>query len=132
MIKNQKEKKIMDIKILFKVYFYRLLFFLIAPFIGKSSKNLGKEMFLSTSAGKIRVLGYNMDNKIKEPVYIFFHGGGFIMGNADGEGYSMMNLSQKTGIKIIRKDKNMDRKTANFLFILCFSAKKRIKGAQRI
>jgi len=49
----------------------------------KFRKTIGKEFFLNTEAGKVRVLAYNMDNPEKLPLFVNIHGGGFVIGNAE-------------------------------------------------
>lgn len=43
------------------------------------------EYFIGTSAGRVRILCFGVEKKEKEPVFFDLHGGGFVMGNADGD-----------------------------------------------
>lgn len=103
-MKIPKKKELNKKQIQRRVNFYRMIYSFTAPFIGKHMRNLGKEMFLVTNAGKVRVLGYNMDNKNKQPVYVNIHGGGFTMGSPDTDDRYMASLAKNANIKIVSID----------------------------
>lgn len=42
-----------------------------------------RELTIKTPAGNVRVLGFGLENKEKEPVFFDLHGGGFVMHSAD-------------------------------------------------
>lgn len=65
---------------------------------------IGKELFLNTEEGKVRILTYNMENEDKLPLYVDIHGGGFVLGNAEMDDPFMMNIALKANVKIINID----------------------------
>lgn len=72
---------------------------------GRNNKNrVGKELFLETSEGKIRVLSYNMENPEKLPLFINIHGGGFIIGTPEMDDPYMMNVANHANVKILSID----------------------------
>ncbi|MBW4081983.1 alpha/beta hydrolase [Paenibacillus sp. S150] len=70
--------------------------------IGK--KRNGKELFLDTVEGKIRVLAYNMEGSENLPLFINIHGGGFILGRAEMDDPYLMNVADKAKVKILSID----------------------------
>ncbi|MGN1189118.1 MAG: alpha/beta hydrolase [Candidatus Ornithospirochaeta sp.] len=64
----------------------------------------GKEVFLETEKGKVRVLTYNMDEKEILPLFINIHGSGFVFGNAEMDDPFMPRLAKTAGVKIISID----------------------------
>ena len=70
----------------------------------KKMNVIGKEMFLTTESGKVRVLAYNMDNSEKLPLFINMHGSGFTMGNAEMDDHLMMNVAENAKVKILNVD----------------------------
>ena len=73
-------------------------------FIKKGRAIAGKEFFLNTEEGKVRVLAYNLDNKEKLPLFVNIHGGGFILGNPEMDDPYMMNVALKVNVKILNID----------------------------
>lgn len=65
---------------------------------------LGKELFLNTDEGEVRVLAYNIDTPDKLPLFVNIHGGGFILGNAEMDDPFMMNIVLKASVKILSID----------------------------
>ena len=72
----------------------------------RSKKHIpqGKELFLSTDEGKVRVLAYNIGNPQKLPLFINIHGGGFILGNPEMDDPYMMNVALNANVKILSID----------------------------
>ena len=64
----------------------------------------GKELFLTTSEGKVRALGYNLGNPQKLPLFVNIHGGGFILGNPEMDDPYMMNVALNANVKILSVD----------------------------
>ena len=70
----------------------------------KKSKLAGKERFITTEEGNVRVLTYNMDNQKRLPLYVNMHGGGFVLGNAEMDDPFMMRIANNAKVKIINID----------------------------
>jgi len=70
--------------------------------IGRSSR--AKELYLGTTAGVVRVLGYGLEDPRKAPVYFDLHGGGFILGSADMDEAMNLRVARQVGCKIISID----------------------------
>ncbi|MCL2443142.1 MAG: alpha/beta hydrolase [Treponema sp.] len=64
----------------------------------------GKELFLKTDEGKVRVLTYNLENDSKLPLFVNIHGGGFILGSPEMDDPYMMNVALNANVKIINID----------------------------
>ncbi|MDR0503537.1 MAG: alpha/beta hydrolase [Treponema sp.] len=64
----------------------------------------GKELFLDTGEGKIRVLAYNLEKQEKLPLFVNIHGGGFILGNPEMDDPYMMNIAINANVKILNVD----------------------------
>ena len=64
----------------------------------------GKELFLGTDEGKVRVLTYNMENPEILPLFVNIHGGGFIMGGPEMDDPYMMNVALNANVKILSID----------------------------
>ena len=64
----------------------------------------GKELFLETSAGRVRVLGYKLDAKERLPLLVNFHGGGFIMGSPEMDDPYMPRVADEANVKILSVD----------------------------
>lgn len=62
------------------------------------------ERYLDTSAGRIRVLAYRMEDRRALPLFISIHGGGFVFGNADMDDPFMPGLAREADAKIISID----------------------------
>ena len=65
---------------------------------------VGRELFLDTEEGKVRVLTYNLENPEKLPLFVNIHGGGFILGNPEMDDPYMMNVALNANVKIISID----------------------------
>ena len=65
---------------------------------------VGKELFLDTDEGKIRVLAYNLENPERLPLFVNIHGGGFIIGGPEMDDPYMMNVALKANVKILSVD----------------------------
>ena len=70
----------------------------------KKRKRAGREMFLATDEGKVRVLAYNMDDPQRLPLYVNIHGGGFVLGSAEIDDPFMAIVARKANVKIISID----------------------------
>jgi len=77
---------------------------MMAMFSKKNRKSAGKELFLNTDEGKIRVLTYNLENESKLPLFVNIHGGGFILGGPEMDDPYMMNVAINANVKIINID----------------------------
>jgi acetyl esterase len=87
-----------------KVGFYRFLVPLMTPNM-KGPKNLeGKELFLDTEAGKVRVLAYKLEAPERLPAYVNIHGSGFTIGHAEMDDPFMMNIARKANVKVLSID----------------------------
>ncbi|MBN1629667.1 MAG: alpha/beta hydrolase [Thermoleophilia bacterium] len=64
----------------------------------------GKELFLDTEAGRVRVLAYNLQDPRTLPLFINIHGSGFTIGHAEMDDRYMPDLVQKAGVKILSID----------------------------
>lgn len=64
----------------------------------------GKELFLNTNTGRVRVLGYNMERPEKMPLYVNLHGGGFVMGKPEMDDLYMEAIAKGAGIKVLSVD----------------------------
>ncbi len=85
-----------------KLIFFRLLGLLV---MRKNPRGMaGKEQFLDTIAGKVRVISYNMQRPETLPLFVNIHGGGFIFGNADMDDRYMKNVADKVNAKILSID----------------------------
>jgi len=73
-------------------------------FFKKKIATAGKEIFLNTDEGKIRVLAYNLENEAKLPLFVNIHGGGFILGSPEMDDPYMMNVALNANVKILSID----------------------------
>lgn len=87
-----------------KIGLYRILIPLAQKAIPKPKKPHGKELFLPTEAGKVRVLGYNLDRPETLPLFVDMHGGGFTLGNAEMDDPFMFMVAEASGVKILSVD----------------------------
>ena len=85
-----------------KLNFYRGIMSFVIGFSPKM--RVGKELFLDTVEGKVRILTYNMEKPEKLPLFVNIHGGGFVMGHAEMDDPYMMNVANKANVKIINID----------------------------
>ena len=100
-----KEKTWTTDQLVKKVNRMRGIMAFLAPRALKKQKNhIGKELFLDTGEGRVRVLAYNLDKPEKLPLYINIHGSGFTMGNAEMDDPFMMDIAEGANVKIISID----------------------------
>jgi acetyl esterase len=83
---------------------YRFLIPVAQKAVRKPKKPHGKELFLVTDAGRVRVLGYNLDGPETLPLFVDMHGGGFILGHAEMDDPFMPGVAEKAGVKILSVD----------------------------
>lgn len=67
-------------------------------------KRAGRELFLDTSAGRVRVLAYNLERRERLPLFVNIHGGGFILGHAEMDDPYLMDVAIKARVKILSLD----------------------------
>lgn len=65
---------------------------------------IGREQFVETLHGRIRVLEYGFDSKAVTPLYVDMHGGGFVLMSADSDEQMNVYFREQTGVKIISID----------------------------
>ena len=65
---------------------------------------VGKEMFLDTDEGRVKVLAYNLENEETLPLFVNIHGSGFTIGDAGMDDPFMMNIALSANVKIISID----------------------------
>jgi acetyl esterase len=105
MEKTSKEKVLTDKQLKSKVKWIRFFMSVYNLVSLKKMKRLfGKEIFLTTDEGKVRVLTYNMDNPQRLPLFVNIHGGGFVLGNPEMDDPFMPNIANKANVKIISID----------------------------
>jgi acetyl esterase len=103
--KKPKEKVWTDKQLKSKIKQIRFLMSVFSAITFKAKrKTAGKEMFLATDEGKVRVLTYNMDNPQRLPLFVNMHGGGFVLGDAEMDDPFMPDIANKANIKIISID----------------------------
>lgn len=71
---------------------------------GLGKKQKGKERYVTTSHGAIRVLEYGFEDAKVTPLYVDMHGGGFVLMDASSDEEINLYLHEKTGVKIISID----------------------------
>jgi len=72
---------------------------------GRNRKaSTGKELFIDTDAGRIRVLAYHMEKKETLPLFINIHGGGFVLGDPEMDDPYMVNVALQANVKILSID----------------------------
>jgi acetyl esterase len=64
----------------------------------------GRELHLDTEAGRVRVLGYNLDAPERLPLFVDLHGGGFILGHPELDDPFLPGLAAAAGVKILSVD----------------------------
>lgn len=104
MVNAPGKKQFTRAQIVRKVKTYRFFYSLFTGIQNLRKNRAGKEMFLDTDSGKVRVLAYNLDNPLRLPLLVDIHGGGFVLGHAEMDDTCMMNLTQKANIKILSVD----------------------------
>lgn len=72
--------------------------------LSRKRAKIGKEQFVETSHGKIRVLEYGFDSKAVAPLYVDMHGGGFALMSADSDEQMNVFFREQTGVKIVSID----------------------------
>jgi acetyl esterase len=65
-----------------------------------SKKPAGKELFLPTEVGQVRVLTYNMESEQKLPLFVNIHGGGFVIGSPEMDDPYLMNVADQANVPI--------------------------------
>jgi acetyl esterase len=70
----------------------------------KKKSVAGKELFLDTEAGSVRVLAYRMENPGKLPLFVNIHGGGFVLGDPEMDDPYLMNVALNANVKILSID----------------------------
>lgn len=72
----------------------------------KSIKSVsrGKERFVETSRGMVRVLEYGFDSDAVTPLHMDMHGGGFLLMNADADEAMNLRFRESAGVKVISID----------------------------
>lgn len=68
------------------------------------SKPVGKERFVDTAHGKVKVLEYGFDSPEIAPLYVDMHGGGFVMLSAEYDEPMNLYFRERTKVKIISID----------------------------
>lgn len=82
----------------------RVLIPLLQKAVPKPKHLRGRELFLPTEAGRVRVLGYNLDGPGTLPLFVDMHGGGFILGSAEMDDPYLPSTAEAAGIKILSVD----------------------------
>jgi acetyl esterase len=67
----------------------------------KRGKTFGTEMYLDTTAGRLRALGYGFEQEERLPLFIDIHGGGFILGNPEDDDPCLPRVAQEAGVKVL-------------------------------
>ncbi len=102
--KVPKEKEFTKAQLVKRVKTYRFMLSIIFGIQHFRRKRVGKEMFLDTDRGKVRVLAYNLDNPSKLPLFVDIHGSGFVMADAEMDDPFMRNIAEKANVKILSVD----------------------------
>ena len=69
-----------------------------------SPAKIGKERYIGTSQGNVRVLEYGLDSPQMTPLYVDMHGGGFVLGSADMDEPICHAIREATNVKIVSID----------------------------
>lgn len=72
--------------------------------LGLSGRKAGKEIFLETQRGPIRVLAYNLELPERLPLFINLHGGGFVMCGPEMDDRFLGRVAQEAKVKILSVD----------------------------
>jgi acetyl esterase len=84
---------------------YRLLIPLFGrKMMGLGVKPAGREMFLDTEAGKVRVLAYGFERPGTLPLFVNIHGGGFVLGGPEMDDRFMPDIAARADVKILSID----------------------------
>ncbi|GHU71292.1 hypothetical protein FACS1894184_17880 [Clostridia bacterium] len=65
---------------------------------------IGKERFLETTAGQVRVLCYGLDDTRRLPLFVNIHGGGFVLGSPEMDDPFMPRIVNEADVKIVSID----------------------------
>ena len=77
----------------------------IQRFFYRFKRSVGRqELSIPTEFGKVRVLGYGLENPKPLPILFDLHGGGFILGSADMDEAMNVQFQQQVGCKVISID----------------------------
>lgn len=88
-----------------RVGFFRFLTSIFGrKMMGADHKPFGRELFLDTEVGKVRVLAYGLEDATILPLYVNIHGSGFTMGHAEMDDRFMPGIAAKAGVKIVSID----------------------------
>jgi acetyl esterase len=99
------EKPLTRKQIQHKVGLYRLLMPILGrKMMGGGRGRTGKELFLDTEAGRVRVLAYDLENPRTLPLFVNIHGSGFTMGHAEMDDRFMPGVAAKADVKILSID----------------------------
>lgn len=105
MAKVPPEKLLTRKQIQRKADFYRLLMPIVSRgMMGAGKKRLGREMFLPTAAGPVRVLAYGLEAPETLPLFVNLHGSGFTIGHAEMDDRFLPALARKARVKILSVD----------------------------
>jgi acetyl esterase len=69
--------------------------------LGYKPAKVGKERFIDTSYGKIRVLEYGFEDKTVKPLVFDLHGGGYILGDAEFDEPMNTQFHKEANVKIV-------------------------------
>jgi acetyl esterase len=84
---------------------YRLLIPLFGrKMMGLRGKPAGREMFLDTETGRVRVLAYGLEKMETLPLFVNIHGGGFVLGGPEMDDRFMPDIARRAEVKIISVD----------------------------
>jgi acetyl esterase len=88
-----------------KVKMYRLLMPIFSRgMAGTGRKRSGRELYLDTQAGRVRVLAYGLERPEVMPLFVNMHGSGFTIGHAEMDDRFMPGIAGKAGVKILSID----------------------------
>ncbi len=77
----------------------------IQGFFYRFKRSVGRqELTIETEFGKVRVLGYGLENPNPTPILFDLHGGGFILGSADMDETMNLQFKQQVGCKVMSID----------------------------
>jgi acetyl esterase len=71
---------------------------------GRHSGTHGRELLLDTQAGRVRVLGYNLNRPERMPLFVNIHGGGFVFGHPEMDDPFMPRVALEAQVKILSVD----------------------------
>jgi acetyl esterase len=105
MTKVPPEKPLTREQIQRKVGIYRFLIRIFGrKMMGTGKKPAGRERFLDTETGRVRVLAYGLDDPQTLPLFVNIHGGGFVMGRPEMDDRFMPAIASGAGVKILSID----------------------------